>query len=153
MDPTRAVNRPERRLAGMEIPEPLQTSRGLCLPLGATQGQKTARSRSSLKEENPASLQVRWHRRSRLANVSAHGRNHAGGDGRTSTDDPRLPAAQHLHVTNKYLQATSKSKRSAQEKLVEAITPATGFLPKSTLVQGSQAAGTSLDVRFSLIVP
>jgi len=40
----------------------------------------------------------------------------------------------NLHVTNKYLQATSKSKRSAQEKLVEAILP-TGFLPKTTLVQ------------------
>lgn len=40
----------------------------------------------------------------------------------------------NLHVTNKYLQATSKSKRSAQEKLVEAILPV-GFLPKTTLVQ------------------
>jgi integrase len=41
----------------------------------------------------------------------------------------------NLHVTNKYLQATSKTKRTAQEKLVEAIMPAAGFLPKSTLVQ------------------
>jgi len=41
----------------------------------------------------------------------------------------------NLHVTNKYLQATSKTKRSAQEKLVEAIMPATGLLPKPTLVQ------------------
>ena len=41
----------------------------------------------------------------------------------------------NLHVTNKYLQATSKTKRSAQEKLVEAIMPAAGFRPKSTLVQ------------------
>ena len=40
----------------------------------------------------------------------------------------------NLHVTNKYLQATSKTKRSAQEKLVEAIMP-TGFRPKATLVQ------------------
>ena len=39
----------------------------------------------------------------------------------------------NLHVTNKYLQATSKTKRSAQEKLVEAILP-NGFLPGS-LVQ------------------
>jgi integrase len=41
----------------------------------------------------------------------------------------------NLHVTNKYLQATSKTKRSAQEKLVEAIMPPTGFFPKPTLVQ------------------
>ena len=40
----------------------------------------------------------------------------------------------NLHVTNKYLQATSKTKRSAQEKLVEAILPM-GFLLKTTLVQ------------------
>jgi hypothetical protein len=40
----------------------------------------------------------------------------------------------NLHVTNKYLQATSKSKRSAQEKLVEAILPV-GFLPKNSLLQ------------------
>ncbi len=41
----------------------------------------------------------------------------------------------NLPVTNKYLQATSKTQRSAQEKLVEAIMPAAGFLPKTTLVQ------------------
>jgi len=39
----------------------------------------------------------------------------------------------NLHVTNEYLQATSKTKRSAQEKLVEAILT-NGFLPGS-LVQ------------------
>jgi integrase len=41
----------------------------------------------------------------------------------------------NLHVTNKYLQATSKTKRSAQENLVEAIMPVAGLLPKPTLVQ------------------
>jgi integrase len=41
----------------------------------------------------------------------------------------------NLHVTNKYLQATSKTKRWAQEKLVEAIMPASGLLPKPILVQ------------------
>ena len=42
----------------------------------------------------------------------------------------------NLHVTNKYLQATSKSKRLAQEKLVDAILP-TGILSssKSNLIQ------------------
>ena len=37
-------------------------------------------------------------------------------------------------MTNKYLQATSRSKRQAQDKLVDAILPA-GLLPKVTLVQ------------------
>jgi integrase len=42
----------------------------------------------------------------------------------------------NLNVTNKYLQATSKTKRSAQGKLVDAILP-TGVLSqsKSTLIQ------------------
>jgi len=35
----------------------------------------------------------------------------------------------NLHVTNKYLQATSKTKRLAQDKLVDAILP-TGILPE-----------------------
>jgi integrase len=42
----------------------------------------------------------------------------------------------NLNVTNKYLQATCNSKRSAQGKLVDAILP-TGILSqsKSTLIQ------------------
>src|SRR5580692_10459944 len=40
----------------------------------------------------------------------------------------------NLHVTNKYLQATSKTKRLAQDKLVDAILPA-GILPKTNLIQ------------------
>src|SRR5439155_5769227 len=40
----------------------------------------------------------------------------------------------NLHVTNKYLQATSKTKRLAQDKLVDAFLPA-GLLPKPNLVQ------------------
>ena len=40
----------------------------------------------------------------------------------------------NLHVTNKYLQVTSKTKRLAQDKLVDAILP-TGILPKTNLIQ------------------
>ena len=40
----------------------------------------------------------------------------------------------NLHVTNKYLQATSKTKRLAQDKLVDAILP-TGILPKTNPIQ------------------
>ena len=49
----------------------------------------------------------------------------------TIRDDLRLS---NLHVTNKYLQATSKTKRLAQDKLVDAILP-TGILPKTNLIQ------------------
>jgi hypothetical protein len=37
----------------------------------------------------------------------------------------------NLHVTNKYLQATSKTKRLAQDKLVDAILP-TGICRRQT---------------------
>jgi hypothetical protein len=40
----------------------------------------------------------------------------------------------NLHVTNKYLQATSKTKRLAHDKLVDAILP-TGILPRTNLIQ------------------
>jgi len=42
----------------------------------------------------------------------------------------------NLHVTNKYLQATARSKRTAQGKFVDAILPG-GLLSasKSTLIQ------------------
>ena len=40
----------------------------------------------------------------------------------------------NLHVTNKYLQATSRAKRLAQDKLVDAILP-TGLLPAPKLIQ------------------
>lgn len=38
----------------------------------------------------------------------------------------------NIHVTNKYLQATSKTKRSAHDKLIDAFLPA-GLLPKPVL--------------------
>jgi hypothetical protein len=39
----------------------------------------------------------------------------------------------NLHVTNKYLQATSKTNRLAQDKLVDAILP-TGFLVAAQVI-------------------
>ena len=39
-------------------------------------------------------LQENWHYRRGLAHLSAHGGNHAGRDGRTPIDDPRLLASQ-----------------------------------------------------------
>jgi len=40
----------------------------------------------------------------------------------------------NLHVTNEYLQATSRTKRLARDKLVDVILPA-GILPKTNLIQ------------------
>ena len=40
----------------------------------------------------------------------------------------------NLHVTNKYLRATSTAKRLAQDRLVDAILP-TGLLPTPKLIQ------------------
>jgi integrase len=40
----------------------------------------------------------------------------------------------NLHVTKKYLQATSKTKRLTEHKLVDTILP-TGILPKTNLIQ------------------
>jgi hypothetical protein len=60
----------------------------------------------------------------------------------------------NLHVTNKYLQTTSKTKRLAQDKLVDAILP-TGILPKTNLIQGA-LFGTVFGwdhSRSALIVP
>jgi integrase len=57
-------------------------------------------------------------------------------DGRTPTDDPRLLASQRSVLTNKYLQATTKSKRLAQGKLVDAILPGNVLSgSKSNLIQ------------------
>ena len=65
-----------------------------------------------------------------------------------------MPYLRHrnLHVTNKYLQATSKTKRLAQDKLVDTILP-TGILPRQTwsheLYFGAFLDGTILVRRLS----
>jgi len=60
--------------------------------------------------------------------------NDASGDGGHQLTIRDYLRHSNLHVTNKYLQATSKTKRHAHDKLVDAFLPA-GFLPKSNLVQ------------------
>jgi hypothetical protein len=60
----------------------------------------------------------------------------------------------NLHVTNKYLQATSKTKRLAHDKLVDAFLPA-GLLPKPNLVQEVTLSSEFAfwNSRLALIVP
>jgi integrase len=56
--------------------------------------QQAVRSSFSVKEEDSACIQTNRNHGCRLAHVSALGWNHAGRDGRASTDNPRLLAAQ-----------------------------------------------------------
>jgi hypothetical protein len=78
--------------------------------------------------------QVPRHIRSRVAHVSTVRRNHAGGEGEHQLTIRDYLWHSNLDVTNQYLQATSKTKRLAQDKLVDAILP-TGILPKTNLIQ------------------
>src|SRR5215469_2506754 len=81
-------------VGGVEVTNSVQAPGGLCISVGKTQGRQAAGFGFRVEEENPASVPVGWHCRSRLAHVSSYGRNHAGRNGRASADHPRLPAAQ-----------------------------------------------------------
>src|SRR5216683_395876 len=86
--------RAQTRSSGVEITEPLQPARRLCLRFGKAQGSQAARSGRRVEKEDPARVQEDWHYWRGLAYVPAHSRNDASGDGRTPTHDPRLLAAQ-----------------------------------------------------------
>src|SRR5713226_6891522 len=84
----------EAGLAGVEVAESLQPTGRFRLPFGKTEGKQTARPGFGVEEEDPTGLQEDRHHRGGLAHLSAHGGNHAGRDGRTPIDDPRLLASQ-----------------------------------------------------------
>ena len=81
-------------LAGLEISESSQPTRAFRLLFGKIERQQTTRSGFRTKEEDPTSVQEDWHHRCGMAYLSAHGGNHAGGDGRAPAHNPRLLAAQ-----------------------------------------------------------
>ncbi len=87
------ASKPETCLAGVEVPESLQPTRGFHLSFGKTGGQKTARSGIRAQKEGPTCVPEDRHPRRGLAHFSTHGGNYAGGDGRTSAHHPRLLAA------------------------------------------------------------
>ena len=134
---TADASKPEILLAGVEVAKPLQQTRRFCFSLRKTARHEAVRPSFSAKEEDPTCIQTDRNHGCGLAHFPALGWNHAGGDGRTSAHDPRLLAAQqpacHKQVPAG-LQATSKTKRLAQDKLVDAILP-TGILPKTNLIQ------------------
>src|SRR5208282_3639095 len=77
-----------------EVTKSLQPAGRFRLLLGKTEWKQTARPGFGVEEEDPTGLREDWHHRRGLAHSSAHGGNHAGRDGRTPTDDPRLLASQ-----------------------------------------------------------
>jgi len=88
------ASKPKIFLAGVEIAKPLQQTGRFCIPFRKTARQQAVRSSFSVKEEDSARIQTDRNHGCGLAHVSTFGRNHAGGDGRTSTHHPRLLAAQ-----------------------------------------------------------
>ena len=88
------ASKPKIFLAGVEIAKPLQQTGRFCIPFRKTARHQAVRFSFSIKEEDSACIQTDRNHGCGLAHVSALGRKHAGGDGRTSAHNPRLLAAQ-----------------------------------------------------------
>src|SRR5712692_1214948 len=126
----------ERCVAGMEVAERLQRSWGFRFPVPSPQREEaTGPCRRSQTEDPTGFFENRHHRRG-LAYVSAHGWDHAGRDGRTSTHDPRLLASQQSSCDQQVSSSNTGAQAPAQGKLVDAILPG-GLLSvsRSTLIQ------------------
>ena len=132
------ASKPKIFLAGVEIAKPLQQTGRFCISFRKTARQQAVRSSFSPEEENSACIQTdRNH-----GCVGWHTFRHSVGTMLAEMGEHQLTIRDYLrhsnlHVTNKYLkylQATSKTKRLAQDKLVDAILP-TGILPKTNLIQ------------------
>ena len=80
-------------VAGMEVAERLQRTRGFRFPFSSLQREETVGSGCRSQAENPTRFCRDRHPWRRLAHVSSHGRDDAGRDGGTSTHDPRLLAS------------------------------------------------------------
>jgi len=128
------ASKPEICVARLEVSESLQPTRAFHLSFGKTERHKTTRSGFSAQEEGSTCVPEDWHRGRGLAHFSPHGGNMLAEMGEHQLTIRDYLRHSNLHVTNKYLQATSKTKRLAQDKLVDAILP-TGILPKTNLIQ------------------
>ena len=125
----------EARFAGMEITKSLQPADRLRLPVRKAQGQQTTRLGFGVKKKiQPAFKKIG------IKGVGWHTFRHTVGTMLPEMGEHQLMIRDYLrhanlHVTNKYLQATTQSKRLAQGKLVDAILPG-GVLSgsKSTLI-------------------
>ena len=88
------ASKPEAFLAGVEIAKPLQQAGRFRIPFRKTARHQAVRPSFSPEKENTACIQTDRNHGCGLAHVPTFGWNHAGGDGRTSTHNPRLLAAQ-----------------------------------------------------------
>jgi hypothetical protein len=91
---TTDASKPETLLAGVEIAKPLQQAGRFRFSFRKTARQQAAGFSFSVKEEDPACIQTNQNHGCGLAHFSALGWNHARGNGRTSTHNPRLLATQ-----------------------------------------------------------
>ena len=112
----------------------VQPAGGLRLRLGEAEGPQAAGPGVGTQEEDPAGVQE-----NRYPGVGWHTFRHTVGTMLAEMGQHQLTIRDYLrhsnlHVTNKYLQATSRAKRLAQDKLVDAILP-TGLLPAPKLIQ------------------
>lgn len=121
----------------MEVTEPLQQAGRFSLPVVHSQGEKPVDLKAVLKRKiKPAFAALG------ISGVGWHTFRHTVGTLLADMSEHQLMIRDYLRhanltVTNKYLQATAKSKRHAQDKLVEAILPS-GILSRGgtrTLVQ------------------
>ena len=126
----------ERCVAGMEVADRIQRTWDFVFPFLRCKGKEPLDLAAVLKKKiQPAFASVG------ILGVGWHTFRHTVGTMLADMGEHQLTIRDYLrhsnlHVTNKYLQATPESKRSAQGKLVDAILPG-GLLSasKSTLVQ------------------
>jgi integrase len=128
------ASKPEAFLAGVEIQSLYNKPEDFVFPSERLQGIKPLDLASVLKKRIQPAF-----RRIGITGVGRHTFRHSVGTMLAEMGEHQLTIRDYLrhsnlHVTNKYLQATSKTKRLAQDKLVDAILP-TGILPKTNLIQ------------------
>jgi integrase len=124
----------------MESTEPLQPAGGFRFPFPCHKGTKPLDLASVLQRK----IQFAF-RRLGISDVGWHTFRHSVGTMLAEMGEHQLTIRDYLRhanlsVTNKYLQATAKSKRRAQNKLVEAILPS-GILGKEWTQQSVQSIG------------
>jgi hypothetical protein len=107
----------------MEGANSLQPPWQLRLLFRKTQRAQTARLGFGIEKENPTSIQENRHHGRGLAHISAYVGTMLAEMGEHQLMIRDYLRHANLHVTNKYLQATTNSKRLAQGKLVEATLP------------------------------
>src|SRR5216683_1645645 len=118
----------------MEDAESSHATHGFCVPVSTHRGQKALELAAVLKRKiRPAFEKLG------IIGVGWHTFRHTVGTVLAELGEHQLTIRDYLRhsnlsVTNKYLQAASKTKRLAHDKLVDAFLPA-GLLPKSNLVQ------------------